>query len=101
MVYYNLTNATATVNNVADITQQANHLVGDVMGIFIIIVLFCILFLSMKNFSTKTAWLAASFISAVLSLFLRILELIGDKVFWIVMIILLISLVASVFTNVD
>jgi len=65
------------INSFTDVGQ------GGVLGIFILMVVGGALFFIMRGYGNERAFPVAALITALIGLFLRLLGLIGDTVFWI------------------
>lgn len=65
------------INSFTDVGQ------GGMIGIYILIIVGGGLFLMMRAFGNERSFPVATFITALIALFLRILNLIGDAVFWV------------------
>lgn len=74
------------INSFTDVGQ------GGILGIFILIVVGGGLFLMMKHFGNERALPVAMLITSIIGLFLRLLQLIGDTVFWICISLFIISI---------
>ncbi len=75
---YNLTGMSQS-NSLFEFVYQSNILTGNLMGILIIITTFIIAFLNMKDYEGKKAFAGSSFITALISIFLRVLGMITDQ----------------------
>lgn len=74
------------ITTLFDLVKYANNVTNNYLGIGIVILTFIISFISMKVWPTAKAFAASMFITAILTVFLRILGLVGD---WIMIIVLL------------
>jgi len=74
---YNLTNLTSA-NTYPQVLQRINELSGNFFGIALIVTIFVVSFLSLKNYSTERAFAGSMLITTILGIFLRILEIIPD-----------------------
>jgi hypothetical protein len=89
---YDLTNA-SNMSGVTDLFVSANQLSGYIFGNVMLIVLWLIIFIQLKNYSSKPAMLVASFLTAVVAIFLFVLGMIGQAT---LMIAILLTAVAYV-----
>lgn len=75
---YNLSNITGA-RNIYEVTKGANDVAGGSLGLMLLVGIFVIFFFSFKTYSTKRAFAGASFITAVISIFIRLLDFIPDR----------------------
>lgn len=73
------------INSFTDVGQ------GGVIGILIMIVVGGALFLMMRSFGNERAFPVAMLVTALVGLFLRIMDFIGDEVFWVSIALLIVS----------
>lgn len=66
---------------------------GGVLGIFILIVVAGVLFLMMKSFGNERALSVTMLVTSIIGLFLRILGLIGDYVFYVCVILFVVGII--------
>jgi hypothetical protein len=67
--------------------QHANDITGNAYGWMVVLVLFTIMFVSLKaRYDTKRAFGASSFMIAILTIMLRIIGIVTDKVAFITII---------------
>lgn len=92
---YNLTNYTAA-NDFLGMSVAANDLVGGWMFPFLLALMFCVVFLSLKNYPTIDALLTASFVCFFLSVPLWVLGLITGATILIIFVALLFAVVVKV-----
>jgi uncharacterized membrane protein len=87
-------NATAVgfINNLRYIDSLTDVGAGGLIGVILMIVILAVLFLIMKAFRSESAFIVASFITAVLGILIRILLLTNDLVVYISIILFCISL---------
>lgn len=78
------------INSFTDVGQ------GGVLGIFILIVVGGGLLLMMRAAGNERAFSVAAFVTSIIGVFLRILGLIGDAVFWICIAMFLVSIVSII-----
>jgi len=64
---------------------------GGVFGIFILLVVGGVLFLMMRTYGNERAFPVAMLVVGIIGLFLRIIALVGDNVFWICIALLIVS----------
>lgn len=89
---YNLTELN-NAENLYDLTTQANTLAGGLIGILSLIVLFVIVFMGLKQYESKNAFAAASYVTAMIAILLRLMVWISDTVMFTSFILVGISLV--------
>ena len=75
---YNLTEITSQ-DGLFGLMSGANTISNEQFGLFTLIVSFIIMVFAWRNYDTKTSFAAASFITALLAIFLRILQWIPDQ----------------------
>lgn len=73
------------INSFTDVGQ------GGMIGIFILIVVGAGLFLMMRSFGNERALPVSMLITSVIGVLLRLIDLIGDEVFWICIALLLVA----------
>lgn len=95
---YNLTNFTSS-NDFLSMTFAADQLVGGWLLAMVLLLVFAISFIAMKNYETKHALVASSVISFVLAASLWGSGLISDRPLVIVFVIMLASLVVAVISD--
>lgn len=78
------------INSFTDVGQ------GGVLGIFILIVVGGGLLLMMRSAGNERAFSVAALVTSLIGVFLRILGLIGDAVFWICIAMFLVSIVSII-----
>ena len=78
------------INSFTDVGQ------GGVLGIFILIVVGGGLLLMMRVAGNERAFSVAALVTSIIGVFLRILGLIGDVVFWICIAMFLISVISII-----
>jgi len=74
---YNITNV-QNANNLQGFLLEVNIISNGMFGTLILLSVFAILFLGFKGFESKRAIMGASFITSIVSIFLRLMGLIGD-----------------------
>lgn len=81
MVLYNLSNLTAA-NNIADYGTAMNEISGGLVGVFILVCVFFILFMTFKKSGgdTKEVLLASSTISSIVGILLFAMGWIGQGI---------------------
>lgn len=86
---------TVTDSSLVGLIQKINSFTdvgfGGVIGIFIMILVGGVLFLMMRNYGNERAFPVAMLVVALLGLFLRVLTLVGDTVFWVSISLLIVS----------
>ena len=78
------------LNSFTDVGQ------GGILGIFILIVVGGGLLLMMRAFGNERAFSVAAFVTSIIGVFLRILDLIGDAVFWVCIALFIISIISII-----
>ena len=90
---YNLSGISGS-QTLFELVSATNTLTGDLMGTLIVVVTFVIAFISFKaGYDGKRSLAGASFITALISIFVRILGLTTDRVMFVTFIIAGVSLV--------
>lgn len=69
------------INSLTDVGSN-----GGILGLFILIVVGGSIFLMMKSFKTESAFVVATLLTSILALYLRTLQLVGDAVLYITII---------------
>lgn len=87
MTTYNLTNLTNS-SGMMEVGQAVSDASGGMLGTMILLMVSCIVFLSLKNYSTKAAVLVSMFMTTSTAIFLRMLGWVGDKTLIIMFILL-------------
>jgi hypothetical protein len=77
----------AKINSFTDVGQ------GGILGIFILIVIGGVMFLMMKAYGSEKALTVTMFVTSLIGLFLRILGLIADFVFYICLILFVVAVI--------
>lgn len=98
MPYYNLTNVSAS-NNLWELTSAVNTVSGGWLGTALLITFSVIVFIALKNYPMKEAFVATAFISVVIAMLLRTLSLIGDFAMFIYVIIAGAALLTLIFNK--
>lgn len=75
------------INSFTDVGQ------GGVMGIWIMIIVGGALFFMMRSYGNERAFAVAAFITGLIGLFLRLLSLIGDQVFWVSIVLMIVGVI--------
>ncbi len=75
--YYNMSNAT----NFIELLVDLNEVTGELFGISIMIMIFFIMFLSMKNFETEKALTSSLFITSMSGFFLFLMGIVSEFIF--------------------
>ena len=99
MPLYNLTNFTAINSTVEQLQWVNTELTGGLFGILIVIALFAILIMRLMYYNFSVAFLAASFMTATLSIFIWLLDLIPTYALIIVMILPMVGVIIVYLTN--
>jgi len=68
------------ITRIYEFIQWENEITNSMMGNMIVFAIFIILFIAMKRFPTKSAFAAASFISMIIAVFLRVLGIVHPLV---------------------
>ena len=76
---YNLTGL-QNQDNLLGLAQETNTIAGGVLGFIILVILWFVLFIAFKNYDIKRALAGSSFICALVSIFMRLVSLIDDKI---------------------
>lgn len=76
---YNLTNVT-NADNLIQLTQGTNQMTGELYGLFVLIAFFIILFASYRGQMPIVRLVSASFITTVVAMLFRVINLTGDLV---------------------
>lgn len=74
------------INSFTDVGQ------GGMLGIFILMVVGGVLFMMMKAFGSEKSLAVSMFITSIIGLFLRIMNLIGDFVFYVCIILFVLGI---------
>ena len=74
---YNLSVLTDT-NTIVGLAQGANTISAGILGVVILLSVFFVLFMAMKQYDFMRAIVASSFITTLVAIFLRLLGLITD-----------------------
>lgn len=82
-----LTSMLNKVNSFTDVGQ------GGIMGIFILLVVFAPLFLMLRSYGNERAFGVAGLITGCMAVFIRILGLISDSVFYISIILAVVGVI--------
>ena len=91
---YDLTNV-SNMTGVQDIFLVPNQLTGGLFGTIILFILWFVIFMQLKNYSTKPALLAASFITGIVALILWLLGVVNQYVLIVCVVITAISFVLN------
>jgi hypothetical protein len=75
------------INSFTDVGQ------GGILGIFILVVLAGIMFMMMKAYGNEKALSVTMFVTSIIGLFLRILGLIGEKIFYICIVLFVVGVI--------
>jgi hypothetical protein len=81
------------VTGLLPLFQHANNLVDGMLGMFIVIIVFFLTFISNKQYTWERAFAFSSFITFIVALFLRFMNMINDVVFFTVIALLIIAIV--------
>jgi hypothetical protein len=76
---YDLTNA-SNMSGVTDLFTTANQLTNDMFGVVIMLMIWFIIFMQLKNYDSRPAMLAASFITSLAAVLLFVFNMIGQNV---------------------
>lgn len=91
--------AVSNLTQVTEIFNVASLFSDGILGIIILFVIFFGLLMFLSSFSRVDSFLASSFVTLVLSIFLRYIGLIDDTVVLIILAIFFVSLGASFFAK--
>lgn len=94
---YNLTIATDSTG-LFGFMDAANTISGGLFGNLILLVVFIIMVAAWRNYEPKRSFAAASFITAILAIFLRLLQWIPDATLFMTFIIAGVSFVLLMWT---
>lgn len=75
------------INSFTDVGQ------GGILGIFILLVIGSMLFMMMKSYGNERALSVTMLVVSILGIFLRIIGWIGDKVFYICLVLLVLGII--------
>lgn len=95
MPYYNLTNITGS-NSTVGLATAVNDLSGGWLGVTLLIVIFMIFFIALKNYPRKEAFGAATLITFISALLLWTLEWISDFALFVCVIAAALAIVALI-----
>lgn len=95
---YNLTNATSG-DTMLSLFTASNQMTDYLFGAMILLMVWIIIFIRLKMYSTESAMVAASFITALLAVFLFIMGLITQQVLMVVIILFAIMLILRFMSN--
>jgi Na+/H+ antiporter NhaB len=90
---YNLTGLSSK-NTLVSLLQESNTIAGGIIGGLILLAVFIISFIAFKDYEGKRAFAGASFLTALIAVFLRVLAMIPDSYMFTTFIIAGISIVA-------
>lgn len=76
---YNLTNI-SSADNLVQLTKATNQMAGEMLGFAILLSLMVILFASFRNQTPAVRFATASFITTIISFLFRIIDMTGDFV---------------------
>lgn len=76
---YDLTNA-SNMSGINNLFTTANQMSNNLFGVIILLMLWFIIFMQLKNYSSKPAMLAASFITAIASILLFLINMVSSQV---------------------
>ena len=95
MPYFNVPNTTGTFPELLTYVNHgmypAGHSGAGIFGMFMLLAIFLIGFISMKDYATEKAFTASAFITAVASYMLAILGIVGGEMIVTTTVILLVS----------
>ena len=92
---YNLT-VLNSQNDLVGIMQSANILSGGMLGIVILLLSFITLFIAFKQYEIRRALASSSFITSIIAIFLRLMNMLNDQWLFGIFIITGISLIALI-----
>lgn len=75
------------INSFTDVGQ------GGILGIFILLVVGGVLFMMMKIYGNEKSLSVSMLVTSIIGLFLRILKLVGDYVFYVCIILLVLGII--------
>ena len=82
--YFNLTNVSASADYL-EFTQNTNTaLLGGALGVFIVLIIFCVMFLAVKSrgYYTSASFAVACWMCTLTALLLKPMNLISDPIWW-------------------
>jgi hypothetical protein len=91
---YNLANA-SNMSNIADLFKVSSQLSDGLFGPMILVVLFVVVFVQLKNYPTKPALAAAAFITAIAGILLLLMGIVTWPVLLITIVIAAIAAVLN------
>ena len=92
----------STVSNLTQVTEifnVASLFTDGILGIIILFIIFFGLMMLLSAFSKVDSFLASSFVTLILSIFLRYIGLVDDAIILLILVIFFISLSASFFAK--
>lgn len=98
MVTYNLTNA-SNANNFYELLRETNTLAGSTLAASILFLVFIILLIALKNYDTKTGFIASSFVTTILAGLMLAAQFISWQIFLFPCLIFFASLIYKIFTD--
>ena len=89
---YNLTNASMT-NGLLDVFKMGNSMSDGVFGVLILVMVWLVVFMRLKMYSTPSAITAAGFVMVLTAVLLFITGLIGQNILMVAIVIFGISMI--------
>jgi hypothetical protein len=89
---YNMTNVT-DANNLLDIVTATSGLVDDMLGVFILVLVWVVTFISLKNYYTSAAIVTAGFLTMISSIMLFIIGLISQQILLMCIVLFAVSII--------
>lgn len=97
-MYYNMTNMTQATN-ILVMVQETNSLTGYLLGILVIMALFVVMFIAMKNFPPRTTLPIIFFLLSILGGLMTLIGLLPDIVTYILILAAAGTTLAGIFIN--
>lgn len=95
---YNLTNLTGS-GDILGLVQSANSLTDNLLGVSLLMVIWVVIFVALKNYFTQAAMVTASFITMIVGILFFISGLVGQEIMIGVVVIFAISIIYSRVSN--
>ena len=89
---YNLTNVSQN-GGIVDLFLMANSLSSQIFGIVILLLVWLIIFMALKNYSSQTAMFAASFVMMLTAIFLFLIGMISQTTLMMAIVIFALSMI--------
>lgn len=96
---YNLVNVTNSTDMLG-LFQATNQLTNNTFGVLILLMIWFVVFIRLKMYSSKPAMFAASFVTVLLAVMLFIMGMISQTILMMAIIILAVSFVLQMFDGI-